>query len=218
MEIHHSIVDRCSPQNTLIVLGDFNAINGTERDGYKLCVGPHGSGIRNINHSLLNCAKSRKLRITNSWLQKHKPCCWTWYSNAGSVVKEIEHIHINTRWRILQRVIWSAEFFVTDQRLVAKLRIHIRSKKISRCNPTRFHLRNWGTRHVLRSMQWQSFLNWLEMLGTLEDPEETFNCETLKAAEKCIREHPRSRSDMLSQGWLGTRSNTRLSHDGLEPF
>lgn len=56
------------------------------------------------------------------------------------------------------------------------------------------------------------------MLGTLEDPEETFNCETLKAAEKCIREHPRSRSDMLSQGWLGTRSDTGLGHDGLEPF
>lgn len=114
MEIHHSIVDWCSPQNTLIVLGDFNAINDTERDGYKLCVGPLGSGTRNVNHSLLNCAKSRKLRITNSWLQRHKPCCWTWYSNAGSVVKEIEHIHVNTR-RILQRVIWSAEFFVTDQ-------------------------------------------------------------------------------------------------------
>ena len=29
--------------NTLLALGDFNAVTGTERSGYELCVGPHSS-------------------------------------------------------------------------------------------------------------------------------------------------------------------------------
>ncbi|KAG0724686.1 Craniofacial development protein 2 [Chionoecetes opilio] len=35
-----SVLDQCPPRDTLIVLGDFNAITGTVRDGYDLCVGP----------------------------------------------------------------------------------------------------------------------------------------------------------------------------------
>ena len=33
-------------KDTLIVLDDFNAVTGTERADYELCVGPHGSGTR----------------------------------------------------------------------------------------------------------------------------------------------------------------------------
>ena len=38
---------------------------------------------------------------------------WTWYSNAWGVAKEIDHILVSTRWRILQncRVFRSAKFF-----------------------------------------------------------------------------------------------------------
>ncbi|KAG0717729.1 Craniofacial development protein 2 [Chionoecetes opilio] len=43
----NSVLDQCPPRDTLIVLGDFNATTGTVRDGYELCVGPHGSGTRN---------------------------------------------------------------------------------------------------------------------------------------------------------------------------
>ena len=37
-----SVVDRCPRRDTLLVLGDFNALTGTERDGYETCVGPMG--------------------------------------------------------------------------------------------------------------------------------------------------------------------------------
>ena len=40
-----SVVDQCPRRDTLPVLGDFNALNGTDRDGYETCVGPHGSGM-----------------------------------------------------------------------------------------------------------------------------------------------------------------------------
>ncbi|KAG0728289.1 Craniofacial development protein 2 [Chionoecetes opilio] len=116
-----SVLDQCRPRDTLIVLGDFNATTGTVRDGYELCVGPHGSGTRNTNSSLLlNFARSRRLRIAGSWYQRPELHRWTWYSNAGGVAKEIDHILVSTRWRILQncRVYRSAEFFGTDHRLV----------------------------------------------------------------------------------------------------
>ena len=63
-----SVLDQWPRRDTIIVLGDFNAVIGTERAGYELCVGPHGSGTRNTNSSLLlNFAKSRRLRIAGSW-------------------------------------------------------------------------------------------------------------------------------------------------------
>ena len=35
-----SVVDQCPRRDTLLVLGDFNASTGTDRDGYETCVGP----------------------------------------------------------------------------------------------------------------------------------------------------------------------------------
>ena len=93
-----SVLDQCPSRDTLIVLGDFNAVTGTERAGYELCVGPHGSGTRNTNSSLLlNLARSRKLRNAGSWYQRPERHRWTWYSNAGGVAKEIDHILVGTR-------------------------------------------------------------------------------------------------------------------------
>ncbi|KAG0719990.1 Craniofacial development protein 2 [Chionoecetes opilio] len=99
----NSVLDQCPSWDTLIVLGDFNATTGTVRNGYELCVGPHGSSTRNTNSSLLlNFARSRRLRIVGSWYQRPELHRWTLYSNAGGVAKEIDHVLISTRWRILQ--------------------------------------------------------------------------------------------------------------------
>ena len=54
-----SVVDQCPKEDTLLVLGDFNASTGTDRDGYETCVGPHGSGTMNQNSTkFLDCKKS----------------------------------------------------------------------------------------------------------------------------------------------------------------
>ena len=212
-----SVVDQCSPRDTLIVSGDFNAVTGTERDGYEHCVGPHGSGTRNVNsHLLLNFAKSRRLRIAGSWFQRREPRRWTWYSNAGGVVKEIDHILVSTRWRILQncRVFRSAEFFATDHRLViATLKIHIRSRKISSLKPSCFHLEKLKD-PVCAQEYAVAVSNRFEVLGTLEEPEElwdAFKRETLKAAEECIGERPRSRSGVASREMLENIEESRAA-------
>ena len=60
-----SVLDQSSCQNALIV---FNAVSGTERAGYELCLGAHSSVTRNdIISFLLNLARSKRLIIAGSW-------------------------------------------------------------------------------------------------------------------------------------------------------
>ena len=90
-------------RDTLLVLGDFNASIGTERDGYETCVGPHGSGNVNPNSTkFLDFARSHGLRVAGSWFQSPQAHRWTWYSNAGGVAKEIDHVLVDGRWRMIQ--------------------------------------------------------------------------------------------------------------------
>ena len=83
-------------------MGDFNALIGTERDGYKTGVGPHGSGTVNQNSTkFLDFARSHGRRVAGSWFQHPQAHCWTWYSTAGSVVKEIDHVLVDGRCRMI---------------------------------------------------------------------------------------------------------------------
>ena len=65
-----SVVDQCPRRDTLLVLGDFNALTGTDRDGYEACVGPHVSGTVNQNSTkFLDFERSHGLRVDGSWFQ-----------------------------------------------------------------------------------------------------------------------------------------------------
>ncbi|KAG0723422.1 Transposon TX1 uncharacterized protein [Chionoecetes opilio] len=212
-----SVLDQCPPRDTLIVLGDFNATTGTGRDGYELCVGPHGSGTRNTNSSLLlNFARSRRLRIAGSWYQRPELHRWTWYSNAGGVAKEIDHILVSTRWRILQncRVYRSAEFFGTDHRLVvATLKLHFKSRRISRGNPTVFNLEKLKDLTCAHEYA-VAVSNRFDVLGAFGDPVElwdTFKRETQQAAKECIGERPRSRRGFVSTETLEKIEESRAA-------
>ena len=73
-----SVVVQCPRRDTLLVLGDFNASTGTERDGYETCVGPHGSGTMNQNSTkFLDFARSHGLRVAGSWFQRPQAHRWT---------------------------------------------------------------------------------------------------------------------------------------------
>ena len=63
----YMIVNSGVKANCLIVRGDSNATNATDRDGYESCVGLHGS--RSLDESsltFLNLTKCRRLRISVS--------------------------------------------------------------------------------------------------------------------------------------------------------
>ena len=61
------MIDQCPRRDTLLVLGDFNASTGTDRDGYETCVGPHGSKTVNQNSTnFFDFARSHGLRVAGS--------------------------------------------------------------------------------------------------------------------------------------------------------
>ena len=121
---------------------DFNASTGTDRDGYETCVGPHGSGTVNQNSTkCLDFARSHGLRVAGSWFQRPQAHGLTCYSNAGGVAKEIDHVLVDGRWRMIQicRVYRSAQFLNTNHRLVvATLKLQLKSRRMVPSQPRRY--------------------------------------------------------------------------------
>ena len=73
-----SVFDQCPRRDTLPVLGDFIASNGTDWDGYETCGGPHGSGTVNQDSTkFLHIAKSHGLRVAGSWFQHLQDHRWS---------------------------------------------------------------------------------------------------------------------------------------------
>ena len=75
----------------------------SDRDGYEMCVGHDGSGTVNQKSTkFLDFAKSHGLRVAGSWFQHLQAYHWTWYSNAGGVAKEIDHVLVDGHWNMNQ--------------------------------------------------------------------------------------------------------------------
>ena len=67
------------------------------------CDGSHGSGTVNQNSTkFLDFVIIRGLRVAGSWFQSTEPHRWTWCTNAGGVAKEIDHVLVDGRWRMIQ--------------------------------------------------------------------------------------------------------------------
>ena len=98
---------------------------------------------------------------------------WTWYSNAGGVAKEIDHVLVGGRWRMIQncRVYWSALFLNTNHRLVvATLKLQLESRRIVPSQP------RLDVGKLMDEMVAEEFANRLSgdlrVLGALGNPEE----------------------------------------------
>ena len=168
-------------------MGDFNASTGTYRDGYETCVGPHGSGTVNQNSiKFLHFARSHGLRVAGSWFLHPQAHHWTWYSNAGGVAKEIDHVLVDGRWRMIQncRVYRSAQFLNTDDRLiVATLKLHLKSRRMAPFQP-RLDVGKLKDERVAEEFS-NRLSGDLGGLGALGDPEElwsAFNTTILDVA------------------------------------
>ncbi|XP_069972971.1 uncharacterized protein [Penaeus vannamei] len=146
-------------------------------------------------------ARSHKLRISGSWYQRLDPLRWTWCNVAGNAVKEIDHILVSTRWRILQncRVYRSAKFYGTGHRLVvATLQVHFKTPQRSTDHPWVFHLDRLRERECARGF---AEAIWSFQSNDLTDPVflwDTFKCERLDAAQESIGERPSARWNFIS--------------------
>ena len=165
---------------------------------------------------LRDFARSQRMRIAGSWHQRPDLHRWTWYSNAGNAAKEIDHILISTRWRILQncRVYRSAEFCGTDHRLVvATLRVHFRTPRPSSDRPRVFHLDRLREEECAREYA-VAISNRFAALDDLTDPValwDTFKRETLDAAQESIGDRPRTRRNSISQETLDATEASRTA-------
>ena len=108
-----SVLDQCPRRDTLIVLGDFNVVTGTERAGYKLCVGPHGSGTTNINSCSPECYKIQKVKNHRFFVTETRlNCCSEGICNKYFVSYSCHYsrtTHVNGQSWWIQRYIFIAE-------------------------------------------------------------------------------------------------------------
>ena len=87
----------------------------------------------------LDFARSHRLRVAGLRFQHPQAHHWTWYSNAGGVAKEIDHVLVDGRWKMIQncRVYRSAQFLPGDHRLVAAtLRLQLESRRMVPSQPS----------------------------------------------------------------------------------
>ena len=205
-----SVVAGCRKRDTLVVLGDFNAVVGKARDGYSACLGPEGYGTRNDNGSrLLDFAKSYNLLIGGSWFQRPLTRRLTWYSRDGVTRKELDHILVSKRWKLLRncRVFRSAEYCNTDHRLlVGFLKISFRSsvhRGIGNCKPTpRGLLEEAVSRNYARILSDRFAAPKLS-----EDPVvlwESFKTVVLDSASGCVGPTKRAKKCFISAETLDT--------------
>jgi len=202
-----SVVDQCPRRDTLLVLGDFNASTGTDRNGYETCVGHHGSGTVNLNSTnFLDFARSHGLRVAGSWFQRPQAHHWTWYSNDGGVAKEIDHVVVDGCWRMIQnyRVYWSAQFLNTDHRLfVTTVKLHLKS---SRMVPSQPWLDVGKLKDERLAVEFANRLSGdLGGLGALGGPEglwSAFKTTVLDVVGGCLGTHGRAKKNFVSQETL----------------
>jgi len=124
---------RLRPAQPVVILGDFNAVTGTDRTCYPTVLGPHGHGTPNDNSErLLNFCSGAGLRIGGSWFQMKDIHRLTWFSNDGFTAKEIDHVLVNTRWSLLRncRTYRSLEFDTDHLPVIVTL--VIRLKRLSK--------------------------------------------------------------------------------------
>ncbi len=171
------------------------------------CVGPHGSGTMNQNSTkFLDFARSHGLRVAGSWFQCPQAHRWTLYSNAGDVVKEIDHVLVDGRWRMIQncRVYRSAQFLNTDHRLVAAtLKLHLKSGRMVP-SQARTDVGKLKDERVAEEFA-NKLIGHLGGLGALGDPEElwsAFKTTVLDVAGGCLGTHRRMKTNFVSQGTL----------------
>jgi len=88
----------CKSQEITIVMGDFNAKVGSERDGK--VVGSFGLGERNDRgDKLVDWCASKGLFISNTWFETHPRRRYTWTSPGDRTRNQIDYIIINQRFR-----------------------------------------------------------------------------------------------------------------------
>jgi hypothetical protein len=143
---------------------------------------------------LLSLASAYKLRLTNTFFQHRKCHSYTWKSNDGKTLEQIDYILVNQRWASSvsdSRVYRGADVF-TDHRLVMmKMRLRLSVDKRQKSSNHRLSLNHLSQPEVQQRYQ-ACLQNRFNLLNLLEsEPQEhcdfsSFAQATLEAASEAI--------------------------------
>ncbi|GFS02704.1 endonuclease-reverse transcriptase [Elysia marginata] len=130
-------------KDKLLVVGDFNAKVGKEREGG--IVGPFGLGERDNSGSLLiEFCKKHNLFITNTWFEQKESARYTWKSPGDRYRNQIDFVLCNQRYRnsILNSKVRHGVDFWSDHEPVI-ITSQTRLKSITR-SPAKIHPEKWN--------------------------------------------------------------------------
>lgn len=130
-EFYKSLTDTTKQgHRNMIIMGDFNAKVGEQRDGEENAIGKFGYGERNNNGTrLINFALENNITILNSLFKKRPSRKWTWRSPDGKYTNEVDYI-LSNRPKFFNDVnVINNLNFHTDHRMVrASLRSQCQKK------------------------------------------------------------------------------------------
>ena len=151
--------------------------------------------------------------MAGSWFQLPQAHRWTWYSKAGGVAKEIDHVLVDGCRRMIQncRVYRSAQYHIKDHRIVvATLKLHLKSRRMVPSQP-RLDVGKLKDERVAEEFE-NRLSGDLGGLGASGNPEElwsAFKTTILDVASGCLGTHHRSMKNFVSQGTLETIDQSR---------
>ena len=124
-------VDKCHKGDMLILLGDFNAKVGNEREG-KAC-GRFGLGVRNeAGDKLVEFCQANQLMIGSTWFKQHERRLFTWTSPGGTTENQIDYIIVQRRWAsalFSVKTLPGADCGTDHELLIGKIKVKLRKKK-----------------------------------------------------------------------------------------
>ena len=126
--------------------------------------------------------------------------------------KEIDHVLIDGHWRMIQncRVHRSAKFLNTDHRLVATLKLQLKSGRMVPSQP-RLDVGKLKDERVAEEFanRLSRDLGGLVAFGNPEELWSAFKTTILDVAVRCLANHWRAKRNFVSQGTLDTTDQSR---------
>ena len=95
-----SLVDTIPKKDIVLVLGDFNAIVGSDNSGNEDVMGKFGIGqINGRGERLTEFCRDNELFITNTMFKHRRKRKVTWWSPNGRTANMIDYILVSSRWK-----------------------------------------------------------------------------------------------------------------------
>ena len=123
-------VDEIDRRDILMIMGDWNAKIGTDRETWPSTIGQYGFGVANERgQRLLEFCCTNQLCITNTYFKHKDSRKWTWAHPNGQSYNMIDFIIINKRWKncvLDSRSFPSADAGSDHQLVMCKMRLKLK--------------------------------------------------------------------------------------------